>query len=130
MSIFQHPQGLVLVAHFAVPRVQTWGRKDDQEYKSWVRRASGLSASDAASFAWFVFCIRCVVGKSRATHEYQVPDVENMPKLIVDAFNDVLYLYDNLHHVRGVQVEAGWGPDDQEQAEVWIYGRERHHDPN
>lgn len=125
MSIFRHPLGLVLVAHFAVPRVQTWGRHDDQEYKASVLEASGLSSSDADGFAWFVFGIRCVVGESRATHERQVPDVENVPKLIVDAFQGMLYPHDNLHYVRGVQVEAAWGPDDEELAEVWIYGKSR-----
>ena len=30
---------------------------------------------------------------------------------------------DSLHHVRGVQVEVERGPDEEERAEVWIYGR-------
>ena len=46
----------------------------------------------------------------------------NIPKLIVDAFIGRLYLDDILRRVRGVQVEAGWGPDDREKAEIWIYG--------
>ena len=49
--------------------------------------------------------------------------MENIPKLIVDAFTGLLYPDDNLHHVRGVQVEADWVPDGQELLEVWIYGQ-------
>lgn len=69
-----------------------------------------------------VLCIRCTVGESRGRWARQIPDVENIPKLIVDAFTGLLYHDDNLNHVRGVQVEAGWGPDEQERAEVWIFG--------
>jgi Holliday junction resolvase RusA-like endonuclease len=53
----------------------------------------------------------------------QVPDVDNIPKLLAEAFTDLLYPDDNSNHVRGVQVEAEWGPDDQERAEVWIFGQ-------
>jgi Holliday junction resolvase RusA-like endonuclease len=54
-----------------------------------------------------------------------VPDIENVPKLIIDAFTGILYPDDNLNFVRGVQVEAEWGPDAAEQAEVWILGQPR-----
>ena len=49
--------------------------------------------------------------------------MENIPKLVVDAFTGLLYPDDNLHYVRGVQVEAEWGPAEEEKTEVWIYGR-------
>jgi Holliday junction resolvase RusA-like endonuclease len=122
MTIFELPTGLVEVVHFTVPRVQTWGRPDDMEYRKQVFRASALPPDAGERFEWFVFCIRCIVGERRGLWNRQVPDVENMPKLIVDAFSGHLYPNDNLHHVRGVQVEASWGPDDQEKAEIWIYG--------
>jgi len=72
-----------------------------------------------------VFCIRCIVGENRSRRRGQVPDVENVPKLIVDAFTGVLYPDDNLQYVRGEQLEAEWGPDDRGQTEAWIYGRQR-----
>ena len=53
----------------------------------------------------------------------QIPDVDNIPKLIVDAFTGILYRDDNLNSIRGVQVEAEWGPDAAEHAEVWILGQ-------
>lgn len=122
MTVFVLPQGLVEVAHFAVPRVRTWGRIDDAQYKEQVRNAALISPGASDRYQWFVFCIRCIVGESRGRWARQIPDVENIPKLIVDAFTGVLYPDDNLNHVRGVQAEAGWGPDDQERAEVWIFG--------
>lgn len=122
MMVFELPSDLVEVTHFTVPRVQTWGRPDDAEYKKQVLQASALPTNAGESFEWFVFCIRCIVGEGRGLWERQVPDVENIPKLIVDAFSGHLYPDDNLHYVRGVQVKASWGPDDQEKAKIWIFG--------
>ena len=122
MSVFDLPQGLVQVAHFALPCVQTWGGRNDAQYKEQVRGTALISPGAADRFEGFVFSIRCIVGESRGRWARQIPDVENIPKLIVDAFIGLLYPDDNLNHVRGVQVEADWGPDDQERAEVWIFG--------
>jgi Holliday junction resolvase RusA-like endonuclease len=125
MPIFGFPLELTRVAHFTVPRVQTWGSQKDTEFKEQLRQAANISPEDAGRLEWFAFSIRCVVGESRGKWERQVPDVENIPKLIVDAFTAVLYPDDNLQHVRGVQVEASWGPDEHERTEVWIFGKPR-----
>jgi len=122
MSVFDLPKNLVQVAHFALPRVRTWGGHNNAQYKEQVRATAFFSPGVRDQFEWFVFCIRCIVGESRSERKRQVPDVENVPKLIVDAFTGLLYPDDSLNHVRGVQVEADWGPDDQERAEVWIFG--------
>jgi hypothetical protein len=50
-------------------------------------------------------------------------DGRRTSKLIVDAFTGLLYEDNDLHRVRGVQVEAEWEPDEWEQTEVWIYGQ-------
>lgn len=125
MPIFEFPAGLTQVAHFTLPRVQTWGSQKDSAYKELVRQAASISPELGERFSWFVFCIRCVVGESRGRYKRQVPDVENVPKLILDALTGHLYPDDNLHYVRGVQVEAEWGHDEDEMAEVWIYGKPR-----
>ena len=123
MPIFHLPAGLTQVAHFSVPKVQTWGNtKNDAAYKETIRACSRLLPQDGHGYKWFVFCIRCVVGSSRGRVAYQIPDVENIPKLIVDAFTGLLYNDDNIHHVRGVQAEASFGSDSEEIAEVWIFG--------
>jgi Holliday junction resolvase RusA-like endonuclease len=88
-----------------------------------MREASGVNATTGSRYTWFVFCIRCVVGQSRSARKGQVPDIENIPKLIVDAFTGILYPDDNLNYVRGIQVEAAWGPDANGHAEVWIPGQ-------
>jgi len=122
MPVFEHPTGLVEVAHFTIPQVRTWGNGEKETaFKEQIRRMSGLSPQNTMGFEWFVFCIRCIVGRSR-DKEHQAPDVDNILKLVVDAFTGLLCPEDNLHHVRGVQAEAEWGPDEEERTEVWIYG--------
>lgn len=121
MPIFRHPESLALVVHFTVPRVQTWGSEKDRWFKEEVLRKSGLSPEHAmGQFDWFVFCISCTVSRTRANIPRAIPDVENIPKLIVDAFTGILYPDDDLRYVRGVQAEAEWGEEDR--TEVWIYG--------
>jgi Holliday junction resolvase RusA-like endonuclease len=123
MTIFDFPAGLDLIAHFSLPKVQTWGTTRDQEYKASVREAAGLEPGRGVGYSWFVFAIRCTVAQSRGKRKRQNPDVENIPKLIVDAFTGILYPDDDLHYVRGVQVEAGFGDDSQECTDVWIFGK-------
>ena len=119
MEIFQQPQGLTEVAHFTLPSIQTWGTPKDAAYKELVRSAANL-VTIPNQYSFYVFTIKSIVGIRR--RRKVGPDVENIPKLIVDAFTGVLYPDDNLDFVRGIQVEAMFGPDDQECTEVWIYG--------
>ena len=121
MPLFQVPQGLTEVAHFSIPKVLTWGDPPkDRQYKNWIREIANIPQGMGDDFEYFVFSIYSVMGQSR--RKKQGPDVENIPKLIVDAFTGILYVDDNLDYVRGVQVEAIFGLDEQEHTEVWIYG--------
>jgi len=121
MAIFQHPQGLTEIAHFKLPNVQTWGTPiKDGLYKELIRSTANLADKPSGKFSFYVFSIQSVIGNRR--RRKVGPDVENIPKLIVDAFTGTLYPDDNLDYVRGIQVEAVFGPDDQECTEVWIYG--------
>ena len=122
--LYTPPQNLTEVAHFDIPRVQTWGDgKKDAGYKELVRQCAGLTREAGQGFAWFTFSIRCVVSQKR--RRKLGPDVENIPKLIVDAFTGLLFPDDNLDYVRGVQVEAVFSPPEEEKAEVWIYAQPR-----
>lgn len=124
MSIFEAPKGMIEVVHFSVPKVQTWGDPlKDNQYKSYLREVANIPQGIGNNYEYFVFSIYSVIGKSR--RRKIGPDVENIPKLIVDAFTGVLYPDDNLDYVRGVQVEAIFGTDEQECSEVWIYGKKR-----
>jgi Holliday junction resolvase RusA-like endonuclease len=120
MELFQRPQNLTEVAHFVLPSVQTWGTPRDAIYKDLIRSTANLRAVISGKFSFYVFAIKSVVGNRRKRKVG--PDVKNIPKLIVDAFTGILYPDDNLDYVRGIQVEAIFGPDDQEGTEVWIYG--------
>lgn len=122
LNLFTPLHGLNLVAHFTVPKVRTWGSKEDQVFKQQLRSISGLKPGDGDAYTWFAFRIVCRLAKSRERIKHQVPDVENIPKLIVDAFTGLLYPDDNLTYVRGVQVEAEFSADETEWTEVWIYG--------
>ena len=122
MRLYQPPAGLEIITHFKLPKVQTWGSLVDRQYKEQVRAAANLLPYAGKGYAWFAFDIVCRVAFRRGRIANQVPDVENIPKLIVDAFTGLLYPDDNLHYVRGVQVEAELSTDETEYAEVWIYG--------
>jgi Holliday junction resolvase RusA-like endonuclease len=121
MDIFQRPQGLTEISHFKLANVQTWGTSvKDGLYKELIRSTANLSPDIANSYSFYVFSIKSVIGNRR--RRKVGPDVENIPKLIVDAFTGTLYPDDNLDYVRGIQVEAVFGPDNEECTEVWIYG--------
>jgi Holliday junction resolvase RusA-like endonuclease len=123
MDLFQQPQNLTEVAHFRLPNVQTWGTPRDTIYKELIRSTANLNALMSSEFSFYVFSIKSVIGNRRKRKVG--PDVENIPKLIVDAFTGILYPDDNLDHVRGIQVEAVFGPDHEECTEVWIYGHKQ-----
>ena len=122
-TIFEPPRGLQLVKHFTISSVLTWGTKSDSEFKKQVRNTAQITSVEHEIFEWYVFSIRALIGLSR--RRKIGPDIENVPKLIVDAFTGVLYPDDNLDNVRGVQVEGEWVPDDQQCTEVWIWGMPR-----
>jgi len=118
--LFQPLQGLTEVVRFQIPSVQTWGTTKDAQYKQLMREIANLPNDIGKDYQYFVFLINSVIGESR--RRKQGPDVKNIPKLIVDAFTGILFPDDNLDYVRGIQVEAIFGPDEQEHTEVRIYG--------
>jgi hypothetical protein len=120
MWLLDLPECLTEIAHFWVPRVKTWGGLGDAQFREEVRRAAALPAGAGRNCDGFICCIWCVVGESRGKWARNVPDVENMPILVVDTFTGTLYFDDNLNHVRAVQVEAVRGPDDHEALEGYI----------
>jgi Holliday junction resolvase RusA-like endonuclease len=121
--IFQLPEGLSLVNHFCVPAVQTWGLPQrDREFKETIRQISGVNLETAQGYAWFVFVIRCQIASTRTLWAKQIPDIENIPKLIVDAFTGLLYPDDNILYVRGVQIEGEVNQNGENATEVWIFG--------
>src|SRR5574341_898139 len=122
MPLFMQPHGLTLVAHFQVSDTRTWGTTRDADFKESLRTASGIAQNTALAYQWFAFAIRVYVGSSLTKEARHKPDVENFPKLIVDAFTGLLYPDDNLDYVRGVQVEGQYVDDADLGTEIWILG--------
>ena len=66
MSLFQVPQGLIEVAHFHIPKVQTWGdTPKDTKYKFRIREIANLPQGIGNGFEYFAFSIYSIIGKSR-----------------------------------------------------------------
>ena len=124
MPIFEPPTGLALIKHFSMSEALTWGDPQrDRAFKERVLNASGLTSADARGYKWFAFTIQIHLDETLTHTRGHKPDIENYPKLIVDAFTDTLYSHDNLDFVKAVQVEGDWVPYKQHGTEVWIWGK-------
>ena len=124
MSIFMHPTGLTLVAHFNVPGVQTWGSRNDAAYKQQVREYRGRQRGDAGPICLVrvLHPLRCGA-KSRPATRNRSRTSRTSPSSSWMPSPGALSRRQPEFHVRGVQVEAEWGPDTAEHAEVWILGQ-------
>ncbi|MGH9867150.1 MAG: RusA family crossover junction endodeoxyribonuclease [Candidatus Polarisedimenticolia bacterium] len=94
------PVGLVEVASFSVGWVRTWGSGTvaDAPYKAEAVQASGLSSSRPDGRT-YLFVLRVYWQVRRTAVPRQRPDVENVAKLITDAFTGYLYEDDDLRFV-------------------------------
>ena len=96
MQILEPPANLQPIVTFRLPQGQTWGSKMDRVDKEQIRAASGLPSLSKEHYQWFAFVIRCKIASHRGKVRKQIPDVENIPKLIVDAFTNILHEDDNV----------------------------------
>jgi hypothetical protein len=115
---------------FSVPAVWTWGSAEDGVRRDLVRQAAaeGLPPERPSVSAWALrICVHYRSGQSF--------DVDNVPKLIVDAFSMTqlrrdgsrftgvgLYEDDTVEEVAAVQV-AGVVTKEEPRTEVRIFGR-------
>lgn len=121
-------QDFVLIHHFRVPAVYTWGDGDLTKREA-IRKCASVNFPDRRC-EWYGFRIRAKF--SRAVNRNR--DLENVPKLIIDAFSEsqikrdqsqytvALYPDDNLDCVRVIQTEGEYS-DDEDATEVWIFGK-------
>ena len=117
------PQGLIHVADFYVKWVRTWGKGTaaDASFKSELREKAGLIAHRPDGRT-YLFVLRVHWRKGRTVPSNQRPDVENVAKLITDAFIGYLYEDDDLRFVCGIQSECFGIPDTStERTEVRIF---------
>jgi hypothetical protein len=119
-----------LVHSFSIPRVLTWGAKD-REKREYIRKhAIQRFSIPKRSSEWYAFKIK--VYRSGTAKPL---DIENVPKLIIDAFSGViiskdesrypelmLYPDDDLRYVRIVSVEGSFVNPKEEKTHIEIYG--------
>jgi len=128
MFSFDDSKEFVLVHHFNIPAIYTWGDKD-RDKREKIRR-NALKKFQKKRSKWYGFRIkvqRSMLGRPL--------DIENVPKLIIDAFSGEqidkdkssypkvrLYPDDVLEHVRAVQIEGKFS-NNRDNTEVWIFGK-------
>jgi hypothetical protein len=131
MLNFSNPNEFVPIHHFKIPTVYTWGN----EYRDKREAIRKIAVKDFPNkphkYNWYGFTIK--VKRNRFERRL---DIENIPKLIIDAFsskiidadksqypNIKLYPDDDLEYVRAVQIEGTFSDDGRNETEVWILGK-------
>lgn len=121
----------VAVHHFIIPAIYTWGDKDRDKRESIRKYARKGFPHQPFRHKWYGFRIK--VERSLLKRPL---DIENVPKLIIDAFSNEqinkdksrypqlkLYPDDTLEHVRTVYIDGGLSDSDRDKTEVWIFGK-------
>ena len=130
MIIMINIDSLQLIHSFSIPKILTWGEKDIEKREYIRKHAIQRFSIPKKVSEWYAFKI--TVYRSRTARPL---DIENVPKLIVDAFaNSIiqkdksnypeLFLYpdDDLRYVRIVHVEGNFVDPGEEKTLIEIYG--------
>ena len=131
MRDFQDSKEFALIHHFKIPTIYTWGERERDKREEIRRSAIADFPSTPPRCQWYAFCIEV----NRSSSERPL-DIENVPKLIIDAFSNGiiqkdksrytkvnLYPDDDLRHVRAFQIEGRFNNDGRNDTEVWIFGK-------
>jgi len=129
---FDDPKEFVLIHHFHISAIHTWGDKDKDKREKIRRSALRNFPRGPFDYEWYGFRIkvkRGVLGRDL--------DIENVPKLIIDTFsgeqidrdNSIynqmrIYPDDTLKYVRAIQVEGDFTYD-EDNTEVWVFGKKK-----
>lgn len=121
----------ILIHHFKIPKIYTWGEGETQKREAIRKSALERFPAKIPSCKWYGFYIKV----KRNCYERPV-DIENIPKLIIDAFSEgiikrdkstysnlALYPDDDLTNVRALDVEGDFCQQEPSNTEVWIYGK-------
>lgn len=119
-----------LVHHFNIPAIYTWGGNDRDRREDIRRYANVDFPHSSLNYEWYGFRIivkRTLLGRDS--------DLDNVPKLIIDAFSGwqidrdrsdypqvELYKDDTVKWVRAIQVQSDF-THEQDRTEVWIFGK-------
>jgi hypothetical protein len=128
---FADSREFVLIHHFKIPRIYTWGEKEKDKREEIRRNAIANFPDSAPRCEWYAFSIEV----DRSGLERPL-DIENVPKLIVDAFSKGiiqkdksrypkvgLYPDDDLRHVRAFQIEGKFNNAGRNNTQVQIFGK-------
>jgi hypothetical protein len=129
---FNDSKDFVLIHHFSVPSIFTYGEKKDPSKREEIRKIALKNFPEKSpNCKWYAFYIKVERNPLK-----RPLDIENVPKLIVDAFSSKqiekdeshysktgLYADDDLKHVRAVQIEGRFSDNRSDNTEVWIFGK-------
>jgi len=128
---FNDSNEFTLVHHFKIPAIYTWGDQDPDKREEIRKNALKDFPQKSLDCKWYAFYIEV----ERSPFERPL-DIENVPKLIIDAFsseqidkdksryrNTGLYPDDDLKHVRAFQIEGKFSNNGRNNTEVWIFGK-------
>jgi Holliday junction resolvase RusA-like endonuclease len=115
------PDPTKLICEFQVPKTRTWGSEDDEAFKKEVLAAAVKAGLQKSSANQYGFVIDVAFPASLRGKKRQEPDVENVPKLVIDAFTGYLYPDDNINYVRAVHVCGQWSEGPGASTGVKIY---------
>ena len=131
MLDFDDANQFLLVHHFAIPTIYTWGDKDRDKRENIRKYVSKGFPDKPLRYKWYGFRIEV----ERSTLRRPL-DIENVPKLVIDAFSDWqiskdksrysqlgLYPDDTFENVRAVYIDGVFSDSDTEKTEVWIFGK-------
>jgi len=131
MIDFDDANQFLLVHHFVIPTIYTWGNKDRDKRENIRKYASRGFPDKLLRYKWCGFRIKV----ERSTLRRPL-DIENVPKLVIDAFSDWqinkdksrypqlgLFPDDNFENVRAVYIDGVFIDSDTEKTEVWIFGK-------
>jgi len=132
MSNLDDAERFTLIHHFRIPAIYTWGDRDIDKREE-IRRIA-LKNFPARPFDYEYYGFRIKVKKKKFGRDF---DLENVPKLIIDAFSGwqidrdrsayrqvEIYKDDTMRWVRAVQIEGGF-TNDKDNTEVWIFGKNK-----
>lgn len=130
MSIFGDSREFQLVHHFKIGKIYSRGGRETQKREDIRRYATEGFPSGVFNYRWYGFHIK--VNRNMLKKKL---DLENVPKLIVEAFSGSkieqdhseylqleLYPDDHLGYIKAIQAE-GELTLDEDDAEVWIFGK-------
>jgi len=132
VSNLDDKEKFTLIHHFRIPAIYTWGDRDVDKREEIRRIALKYFPTGPYDFEWYGFRIKV----KRKVHGRDL-DLENVPKLIIDAFSGwqidrdrstypkvEIYKDDHLRWVRVIQIEGEFTRD-EENTEVWVFGRKK-----